>query len=698
MEIEIAQAGHMTQSGSSLLRLIQNNDMPVLDLFVRESVQNSLDAAVPGTRSVTVQFLTGRFDSVLFRQKLSGVSDQIGRRFPAQEYEYLAVRDTDTVGLTGPMNYSAVSENQYGNLLKLIYEICKPQDREGAGGSWGIGKTVYFRIGIGLVLYYSRIRTNSGYESRMAATLVENENSPDALIPRCSSGPSRGIAWWGRRISSSGNETEPITDRNEIEGILREFGIEPYRNEETGTTIIIPYISTEELLRNNATEYHDQNDIPVIPFWRRNLDDYLRIALQRWYAPRLNNPSYSYGCFLRARINGRGVTLDDMEPAFRLVQRLYNYAGSGIQGDTERQGETSEPDKVEIRLRNIFGKQSSAGVLAYARVSCDELGMKYPDNKPSPFMYVNDEIRHRDYNLPIISFCRKPGMIVSYESTGKWADGIPSSDSEHFIFAVFVLNSLNTFKDNPGFTLEEYVRKSEMADHTSWSDWSYGTSNLRPISKIQLQIGKRMTEVFGNEVPESEARQDSGLGRMLGELLLPPESFGKAGSVPRGQDPSGGRTVSRVKSVSLGMGPDAIHYFPNGIMTVKLELRSSKPFEVADVCVGIDSETGTIRAGDWIRKLGMQLPFSVASAAVVFSVPKGEKYTAEPVSVNAQGRKAVSGPFSVEMLPLENGTDAAVRITGDGVHKIKCSLTLYLLIRNREFRTVCYLDEMEDEA
>ena len=92
MEIEIAQPGHMTQSGSSLLRLIQNNDMPVLDLFVRESVQNSLDAAVPGTRSVTVQFLTGRFDSVLFRQKLSGVSDQIGRRFPGQEYEYLAVR------------------------------------------------------------------------------------------------------------------------------------------------------------------------------------------------------------------------------------------------------------------------------------------------------------------------------------------------------------------------------------------------------------------------------------------------------------------------------------------------------------------------------------------------------------------------------------------------------------------------------
>lgn len=44
MKIEIAEPGRMTQSGSSLLKLIQNNNMPILDLLVRESIQNSLDA------------------------------------------------------------------------------------------------------------------------------------------------------------------------------------------------------------------------------------------------------------------------------------------------------------------------------------------------------------------------------------------------------------------------------------------------------------------------------------------------------------------------------------------------------------------------------------------------------------------------------------------------------------------------------
>ena len=59
MEIEIAEHGRMTESGSSLLRLIQNNNIPLLDLLVRESVQNSLDAAKEKAKSVNVEFVTG---------------------------------------------------------------------------------------------------------------------------------------------------------------------------------------------------------------------------------------------------------------------------------------------------------------------------------------------------------------------------------------------------------------------------------------------------------------------------------------------------------------------------------------------------------------------------------------------------------------------------------------------------------------
>lgn len=64
MKIEIAEPGRMTQSGNSLLKLIQNNNMPILDLLVRESIQNSLDAKNEKDPYVTVEFLTGEFNKL----------------------------------------------------------------------------------------------------------------------------------------------------------------------------------------------------------------------------------------------------------------------------------------------------------------------------------------------------------------------------------------------------------------------------------------------------------------------------------------------------------------------------------------------------------------------------------------------------------------------------------------------------------
>ncbi|MBY6988644.1 hypothetical protein HYH98_19305, partial [Clostridium botulinum] len=172
------------------------------------------------------------------------------KKYNKEEYEYISITDTNTVGLTGKLHYDDVSDNNYGNLLKLIYEISKPQDAEGAGGSWGLGKTVYFRVGIGLVLYYSRIRKENGeYESRMAGCLVEDENNSNSLIPKYEGKSKRGIAWWGEIKGE--NKTRPVIDRDYINSMLNIFNIEPYKNDETGTTIIIPYINHDELLSNN---------------------------------------------------------------------------------------------------------------------------------------------------------------------------------------------------------------------------------------------------------------------------------------------------------------------------------------------------------------------------------------------------------------------------------------------------------------
>lgn len=157
MKIEIAEPGRMTQSGSSLLRLIQNNNMPVLDLLVRESIQNSLDASNGVSDHVKVEFITGKFETRKFNAHLEGVEEKLNNLIKDSESIFLAIKDSNTSGLTGKMHYDQVESNDYGNLLKLVYEISKPQESIGAGGSWGLGKTIYFRVGIGLVVYYSRV-------------------------------------------------------------------------------------------------------------------------------------------------------------------------------------------------------------------------------------------------------------------------------------------------------------------------------------------------------------------------------------------------------------------------------------------------------------------------------------------------------------------------------------------------------------
>ena len=136
MRIEIAQHGRMSESGSSLLRLIQNQDMPLLDLLVREAIQNSLDAA-NGKAFVNVDFSVKPFESKALSRQLEGITEKLDQRFSGKSYDSLIISDSNTVGLTGPVRYEDVRGQDFGNCLKLIYEICKPQTNEGAGGSSG---------------------------------------------------------------------------------------------------------------------------------------------------------------------------------------------------------------------------------------------------------------------------------------------------------------------------------------------------------------------------------------------------------------------------------------------------------------------------------------------------------------------------------------------------------------------------------
>src|SRR5690606_37915151 len=146
-----------------------------------------------------------------------------------------------------------------------------------------------------LVLYYSRIKQEDDtYQSRLAACMVEDESKQDTILPYEPNLPRRGIAWWGQ-MNPEGS-TMPVTNETEISKILSDFNITQYRGEETGTTVIIPFTNPDKLIPLMDSESDNEN------WWHKDIELYLDIAIQRWYAPRIDNKYYPYGNYLNPSV------------------------------------------------------------------------------------------------------------------------------------------------------------------------------------------------------------------------------------------------------------------------------------------------------------------------------------------------------------------------------------------------------------
>ena len=617
MQIEIASPeDKMAESGSSLLRLIQNNDMPKLDLLVRESIQNSLDAGDKKGKYVSVDFITGSTETDKIGRFFDEIQNTLKKKH-GNKCDYIAIKDTNTVGLTGPVRKADIGEDgKYGNYLKLVTEISKPQDQYGAGGSWGLGKTVYFRIGIGLVVYYSRIRLNDGsFESRLSAALVENETKTDAVLPYSGKGLKRGIAWWGRkdRKDKTGRNTIPITDVAGIQRVLDAFGLKEFSGTTTGTMIIIPYIDRQALLDETCPSSFEEDY--QIPYWcKSNIEDYIRIAIQRWYAPRLQNDCYN-GQYLNAYVNGKKIAYEKMAPFFQLVQCLYN---ASPDNDMQFNGKSITSKGIEIR--NVFARGSAqAGNINYLRVTSQDIKMSAPDNLPGPYSYINKLSSDTMYNDPIVLYTRKPGMVVTYETKGDWTDSIPKCEVGEYLVAIFVANSENPLAQ-ADMTLEDYLRGSELADHKSWEDWAIAGKKTHIIYKIQSGVRRKLKDDFSVMSGGDEERKNLGLGKMLADMLLPPTDFsywddahgGTAGPGGTGGDGSkktqSGGAVNNTSHVILKQISAPVFKANEIELPVKILFGKRKTAQIEMV---IDGEGKNISSTEWEKTFESEFPITL---------------------------------------------------------------------------------------
>lgn len=638
LECHVLPIDYGVSYGSVTLKSLQNDNVPELDLLVREAIQNSSDASLkePGD-SFRVNFATGKFCPSKLNFFISDLESELNLRFPEQSADFMEIRDTKTAGLTGCIRKSEISDDDHGNFFKLIYDTGKRQTQSGAGGNWGFGKSVYYRVGVGIVIFYSRIKKDEGYESRLIVTLVEDESKPDALLRKLNS-RSAGKAWWGIR---DGEDLLPITDDNSefIEALLGVFGLQPFKSNETGTSIIIPYINPKALLDDiipDEAEVREDVKENFRAVWGTSVEDYLRLAIQKWYCPKIHNRKLCEYCedkkWLLVSVNNKPIRKDDLLPFFNLVQELYTTAIAKTYG---RDYQSEKYPGITTHPVNIRGylDGSTSGYVSIIRISKEDLN----DNQMvlSPYDYVGHFEADGGLNEPMVMYTRDPGMVIEYPIAGAWVKNIapPESDNE-FLFAFYMPDTRKKIKSDlsvreyAGMPLRDYLRACEASDHMGWAD----PAKMQIVDRIQKNTVNR---IVNHETAGAEKKVEATASRLsgkLGRMLLPRIGYAKR---PGGGGNGGGGGGIRMKDVLF----ETLSQEYNGDeLVIEFSLVFSHARRNADVSIIVDSEGGRIDPAAWQNDIGTHFPANITKLVVgtvnspVFEEPLAVEKECDPIT------------------------------------------------------------------
>lgn len=621
LDREILKTDYGVSYGSVTLKSLQNDNVPELDLLVREAIQNSSDASLTQDgKSYAVNFQTGKFVPAKFNLFLQGLEDVLDTKFPESEADFLEIRDTKTSGLTGCLRKTEIKKDDHGNFFKLIYDTGKRQTISNAGGNWGFGKSVYHRVGIGIVIFYSRIRvTETQYESRLIITLVEDESKvdqtgQDMTLLNAIEPLSAGKAWWGIR---DGEDLLPLSDQRAIDSVINVFGIKPFKNKETGTSIIIPYLKTEELLNGIIPVEADiKEDVKehFTNIWASSVSAYLRLAIQKWYAPKIHNRELSAFCnnkWLQISVDNVPISKQDMLPFFRLTQELYTTALAKSYKYEYTSEEFKNISIMPINIRSYFERGMVSGYVALIRIMKSELNGT--ENVLSPYDYIGKFEADGGLNDPIVMFARDPGMVIDYDITGAWVKNVPPPDSsEEFFFAFYVPTTEKKIKSDLGVpeyagkTLGAYLRECEASDHMAWID----PVKMQIVQRIQKNTINAITGYIKKSSIVNIDATASKLSNRLGKTLLPRVGYGKQKGTERSGNGGGG---TKITNISFQITSQVIQG-KEVEMDFVLKLMHGK--KQASISLMIASEAGWIDAKSWQEEIGTEFPVCIQNCYV----------------------------------------------------------------------------------
>lgn len=654
LNIEILKQKKMQMSGSKILDSIQNKTMQNIDLFVREAVQNSIDAFDTRQKSseINIDINYKSFDSYALCNKLEMIGEVISKRNDLVD-NYLSFSDKNCIGLVGDLDPEVVSKfanKQDQNLYNLVYDVMYKKSESNSGGSWGIGKTSFYRLGIGIIFYYSRIKINNEYQSRLVGVLIENELRSNSIIK---TSEYSGIAFFGKQKN---DYTIPVTDDHEILSFLSVFDLKPYEGNETGTILIIPYVDEMVFLPNCQGNFGRNTIFP----WERDLRKAFELSFQKWYFPRFNNKSVKP--YISLTYNGNKFDSFNTFEVFKHLQLMYNYKFSDH--------ELYQVKDIEIKDLGIVGR------FIFGVFDDDQLKINPPHNQHSPFQFlgiVHDDEDAIDSNEPIIMFTRKPGMIIDYKKSFPWVSPKLSTPPNQYFIGIFILETNDE--------LEAYFRASEKADHMDWGDIGSFTNkkmvDLQPFKLITSRLRKiQKAQQQNQDDPISEDNLKE-LGKILANMLLPNEDYGDLPTLKTPPNGRGGGTVigkSRIHKLSI----EDISYEKYLTMLVRLQWKST--INKIEIFFKILSGSKAISIDEW-NQIGLDSPFKIEKIGVfILQIDKNKNIKNNTFFFNENQSITAFEDFTIEKIISENGSTIGYRFNNIKHIEIDIRIALYLTV------------------
>lgn len=239
-------AGDQTSGGRGKL-LRTTRELTRIQILVRETLQNSWDAAVDGwipAYGVHVRRVTPDTAQVMAERIFTGLGSELlelWESLQATDLHVLEIYDRGTTGLDGPISPDiAVKDGDPNNFNAFVFDIGSTKPLGRSGGTFGFGKTATFEVSRPhAVVYWTRCDRGDGVlEDRLIASALHKPYDVDGKR-------FTGAHWWGDPQSES---IVPLCGPQATE--LAELLFETwFGEEETGTSILVidPMVTLPEV-------------------------------------------------------------------------------------------------------------------------------------------------------------------------------------------------------------------------------------------------------------------------------------------------------------------------------------------------------------------------------------------------------------------------------------------------------------------